>query len=70
MCIGSSPKMPLPTPPPPPPPPPTELASRAISTKRAKQKKTGSKPQRGTMALTRSPKMGGSYVGTGINLNT
>ena len=70
MCIGGSPKMPPPLPPPPPPPPPTKVASVAISTKKARQKKSGSKPQRGTLALTRSPKMGGSYVGTGINLNT
>ena len=65
MCF-SSPKVSQPPPPPPPPPPPAQVATNAPP--KAKQGKSKSKRRVGTVKLNRSPKMGGSYSGTGVNL--
>jgi hypothetical protein len=69
MCIGTAGTVPpQPTPPPPPPPPPTEVASAAA--KAGTSRRSGRKKQRGTLALTRGPQVGGSYTGSGVNLPT
>jgi len=65
MCFPS-PKMPTPPPPPPPPPPPSQVATNAPP--KAKRGKAKSRRRVGTVKLNRSPKMGGSYKGSGVNL--
>ncbi len=65
MCF-LSPKIPPPPEPPPPPPPPSQVATTA--TPKAKVGKSKVNRRVGTIKLNRSPKMGGSYGGTGVNL--
>jgi len=70
MCFGGSPPPPPPPkPPPPPPPPPAETA--AVVKPAAKRRGGQRKSRRGTSQLTvKRPTMGGSYVGSGVNLPT